>query len=206
MTLRTASLLFLAAFCLARPSSAAEVLHLGKFSNGDLSGWTEKVFKGKTTYTLFKDGEQTVVKAHSVKAASGLRKLPILRWSWKVSNLIQKEDIRKKSGDDFAARIYVVFPGTFFWQTRAITYAWATKMPKESTLPNPYTSNAIIISAESGAEKLGQWVHEERNIYEDYRRLFNKEPPEIGAVAIMTDTDDTQEDVTAFYGDIFLAP
>jgi hypothetical protein len=214
MSLRTALFLFLAAFSLARPAAAAETLHLGKFSSGDLSGWTEKTFKGKTAYTLFKDGDKTVVKAHSVNAASGLirkisadpRKLPILRWSWKVSNLIQKEDIRKKNGDDFAARIYVVFPGTFFWQTKAITYAWTAKMPKGATLPNPYTGNAMIISAESGAEKLGQWVNEERNIYEDYRRLFNKEPPEIGAVAIMTDTDDTQEDVTAFYGDIFLAP
>jgi hypothetical protein len=51
---------------------------------------------------------------------------------------------------------------------------------------------------------VGQWVSEERNIYEDYRKLFGKEPPQIGAVAIMTDTDDTQDEVTAWYGDIFL--
>lgn len=214
MMLRTFSLLTLIILILIRPDAGAETLHLGNFSSGELSGWTDKIFKGKTTYSLFKDGDKTVVKAHSFKAASGLikkisvdpRKFPILRWSWKINNLIQKEDIRKKSGDDFAARIYIVFPGTFFWQMKAITYAWTAKMPKESTLPSPYTGNAMIISAESGTEKLGQWVNEERNIFEDYKRVFKKDPPEIGAVAIMTDTDDTQEDVTAFYGDIFLAP
>jgi Protein of unknown function (DUF3047) len=194
--------------CLA----ASETLHLGRFSSGELSGWTDKVFKGKTTYSIVQEGERSVLKAHSNKAASGLikkvtvdpKKYPVLRWSWKVRNLIQKEDLLKKSGDDYAARVYVVFPRTF-WRMRAVTYAWSAKAPKESVHPSPYTSNAMIIAVESGGEKVGQWVNEERNIAEDYRKLFGEEPPEIGAIAVMTDTDDTHEEVTAFYGDISLS-
>ena len=154
----------------------------------------------------------TVFKAHSVKAASGLVrkvkiepvKFPILRWSWKVEHSLKKEDVTRKSGDDFAARVYVVFPRFFFWQTRAINYVWAAKMPKGSWAPNPYTSRAMIVAVESGDEKAGKWVMEERNYLEDYRKLFGEEPPKLGAVAIMTDTDDTGEEVTAYYGDIFL--
>jgi hypothetical protein len=63
----------------------------------------------------------------------------------------------------------------------------------------------MIIAVESGSEKVGQWVKEERNILEDYRKIFGEDPPEIGAVALMSDTDDTQEEVTAYYGDIYLA-
>ena len=81
---------------------------------------------------------------------------------------------------------------------------WASRLPKGSSVPSPYTSKALIVAVESGDEKAGQWVNEERNIYEDYRKLFGEEPPMLGAVAIMTDTDDTRDEATAYYGDIFL--
>ena len=54
----------------------------------------------------------------------------------------------------------------------------------------------------SGSAKLDQWVNEKRNVYEDYKKAFKEEPPMISGVAIMTDTDNTGESATAFYGDI----
>jgi hypothetical protein len=62
----------------------------------------------------------------------------------------------------------------------------------------------MMVAVESGDEKAGTWVTEERNVYEDYRRLFGEEPPMIGAVALMTDTDNTGGEATAYYGDITL--
>jgi hypothetical protein len=188
-------------------------LPVGIFSAGELSGWSDKGFKGKTKYSLATDEGRTVLKAESCKAASGLikkvsvdpKKLPIIRWSWKVSHSLKKEDIRSKKGDDFAARVYVVFPRTIFWKTRAINYVWANKMPKDSSAPSPYTSNAMIIAVETGDAKAGTWVTEERNVYEDYRKLFGEEPPTLGGVAVMSDTDDTEDEVVAGYGDITLA-
>ena len=193
-------------------SCAAEEVPVGRFSTGDLAGWSDKIFSGKTGYSLVNDGGRTVLKAHSKKAASGFikkvkldtRKFPLLRWSWKVERTNSKEDIRIKAGDDFAARVYVIFPRTFFWQMRAINYVWAAKMPKDSHVPSPYTGNAIIVAVESGDESAGAWVCEERNIREDYLRFFHEEPPELGGVAIMTDTDNTGEESTAWYGDIQL--
>lgn len=41
-----------------------------------------------------------------------------------------------------------------------------------------------------------------RNIVDDYRRAFGEDPPHVGAIAIMTDTDNTGETATAWYGDI----
>lgn len=195
------------------PVGANEQQAIGKFSVGDLTGWSDKVFKGKTSYSLASEDGISILKAHSVKAASGLikkvsidsKKYPVLRWSWKISHTLKKEDISKKSGDDFVARVYVVFPRTFFWRMRAINYVWAARMPKDSIAPSPYTTNSRIVAVESGEEKAGIWVSEERNIHEDYRRIFGEEPPRLGAIAVMTDTDDTQDEATAWYGDIFLA-
>lgn len=201
---------FLLSIVAAVPSLATELV-VGKFSAEDLGEWTEKSFRGKTEYSLTKDEGKSVLMAHSVKAGSGLvkkvsidaRKFPVLRWSWKVDHTLKKEDIRKKKGDDFAARVYVVFPRTFFWRMRAINYVWASKMAKDSHARSPYTSNSVIIAVESGDENINKWVTEERNIYEDYRKVFGEEPPLLGGVAIMTDTDDTQDEATAYYGDIF---
>ncbi len=93
---------------------------------------------------------------------------------------------------------------TFFWRTKAIVYVWSSKLAKGAAVRNPYTSNAIIVAVESGRERIGTWVREKRNYYEDYRRFFREEPPRLGAVAVMTDTDDTHDEATAWYGDIFL--
>lgn len=179
-----------------------------RFSPSEISGWSDKPFKGKTDYTL----EEGVLKAHSVKGASAkihkvaidTRKYPKITWNWRIDHVLKREDIRKKSGDDFAARVYVIFPRTFFWRMRAINYVWSAKMPKGSEAPSPYTGNSVIVAVESGEEKAGSWVSEERNIYEDYRRIFGEEPPLLGGVAIMTDTDDTQDEATAWYGEISL--
>jgi len=64
-----------------------------------------------------------------------------------------------------------------------------------------------MVAVESGDGNEGRWIDEERNLAEDYRRAFGEDPPRIGAVAIMTDTDNTGEDAVAWYGAIrFLPP
>jgi hypothetical protein len=200
------------ALLLLTPSGFCEDLLLGNFSAGDLSGWKPKVFKGETSYSLVSEGERQVLKAESRKAASGLykevnrdpREFPVLRWSWKIEGTIPKGDGRTKDGDDYAARVYVVFPRILFFRTRAINYIWANRLPKGTTLPNAFSANALMIAVESGDEKATTWVSEERNVYEDYRMLFGEDPPAIGAVALMTDTDNTGGESVAYYGDITL--
>ena len=193
---------------LAANVAPLQEIPVGRFSAGELTGWSDKIFKGKTSYTL----EGGYLKAHSVRAASGLikklsvdtRRYPRLSWSWRVEHSLKREDIKSKKGDDFAARVYVVFPRTFFWRMRAINYVWANKMAKGSEAVSPYTANSVIVAVQSGDEKAGTVVQEERDIREDYRRIFGEEPPLLGGVAIMTDTDDTQDEATAWYGDITL--
>ncbi len=191
---------------------AAEI-HVGDFTGKNLDGWKSKSFKGETQYTFVKEGDTTVLKAYSKASASGLFKkikinpgeYPVIRWSWKIDHTLKKEDAARKDGDDFAARVYVIFPSIFFWRTKAIIYVWSAKLPKGSSMRNPYSSNVIFVPVESGDEHAGKWVHEERNYFEDYRKLFGGDPPKLGAVAVMTDTDNTGEEATAWYGDIYLA-
>ena len=61
---------------------------------------------------------------------------------------------------------------------------------------------AVMIVVESGKARLNQWIEVTRNVYEDYKTLFNQSPPMISGVAIMTDSDNTRESAVAYYGDI----
>lgn len=70
-----------------------------------------------------------------------------------------KEDTSRKSGDDFVARVYVLFPRTFFWRLRAINYVWSSRIPVDAAEPGPYTDNVRIVAVESGPAKVGEWVH-----------------------------------------------
>jgi len=222
-------------------SSAAPVeavVDVGKFSTaaeGNIppAGWEPLVFPKiarHTGYVFVKDGDAVVVKATSAAAASGLthrvkidlRKYPIIKWRWKVSNVIEKSDVTRKAGDDYAARIYVTFAyepekvsfvkklkykagRALFGQDipiAAINYIWESKTPVDTIVDNAYTDFVKMIVMESGKDKVGQWVDEERNLYEDYKKAFGSEPPMVSGVAIMTDTDNTGESAIAYYGDI----
>ncbi len=114
---------------------------------------------------------------------------------------------RTKDGDDYSARVYVVVSGgVFFWRTRAINYVWSSNQPVGTSWPNAFTDNALMLAVRSGkSNDVGRWVQERRNVREDLRQLLGKEITQIDAVAVMTDSDNTQQSTSATYGDIYFS-
>ena len=185
-----------------------------------------------TAYSLVEDDGRTVVRAFSDASASGLiryskiavQQYPWIAWRWKISHVLDKGDVYSKKGDDYAARIYVAFEfspeGVSLWQRlryntanlaaggklpgSALNYIWANKAPEGTVVSNPYTDQTKMIVLQSGNIEAGQWISEKRNIAEDYEAAFGRKPPLIMGIAIMTDTDNTGESTTAYYGDIRL--
>ncbi|HET9866769.1 MAG TPA: DUF3047 domain-containing protein, partial [Nitrospira sp.] len=150
---------------------------------------------------------------------------PVVRWRWKIENLLKHSDVRRKSGDDYPARLYVTFeydPDKVSFPKKlkykagqalfgdipiaALNYIWDTKAPIGTVVDNAFTDFAKMIVVESGPAKVGLWVEESRNIYEDYKAAFGEEPPKINGVAIMSDTDNTKERTIAYYGNIQFVP
>ncbi|MEO5631400.1 MAG: DUF3047 domain-containing protein [Nitrospiraceae bacterium] len=218
-------------------AESPSVIEVGKFSSGTVGqaipdGWKPLTFKKipkHTSYEVVKDGGVTIVKAVSEASASGLiksvaidpKEYPIVRWRWKIDNVLQHSDVALKAGDDFPARLYITFeydPGRVNFGKKlkfkagqvlfgdipiaALNYIWETKTPIGTIVENAYTDFAKMVVVESGTQNVGIWIDEERNIYEDYKKAFGEEPPMINGVAIMSDTDNTKEQVTAYYGDI----
>ena len=50
-----------------------------------------------------------------------------------------------------------------------------------------------------------QWYFEKRNIKLDFETLHGKKINQIDGIAIMTDSDNSQSNATAYYGDIYFS-
>lgn len=186
----------------------------------------------QTEYTVGMDGDRYAIKAVSKNSASGIytevdlqpEMFQHISWEWKIDNFIEKGVATQKSGDDFPARLIVAFhyqpereplfkrvkyelvrliygrypPGS------ALVYVWDRAVPVGSMFDNAYTSWAKVVVLESGPSKVGKWVRERRNVYEDYRSAFGHDPPQMKFIGLMTDTDDTGEQAVGYYRQIMM--
>lgn len=183
-------------------------------------------------YRLVDEEGKRVVEATTDNSASGLiarvsvepGESLILRWRWKVSNVYKQGNAREKDGDDYPARIYVAFEfepeeAGFFERAKrktvevvfgeqlpgnALNYIWANRLPVGEIVANPFTDSTMMVAVNSGPDNTGEWVTVERDIVADYREAFGRNPPKLVGIAIMSDSDNTGESATAWYGDVSL--
>jgi len=150
-----------------------------------------------------------------------LKQTPILCWHWRVDAPLQHADMRKKSGDDYAARVYVSFAlpaESLGWVTRsklklarliwgeavpdaAINYVWDNQYPVGTRQPNAYTDRAYVIVSKSGDAHAGQWVAERHDVLKDVIEAFGVSEVNLIQLAVASDTDNTGEKAHAGFAD-----
>jgi Protein of unknown function (DUF3047) len=188
------------------------------FGPGWEGRWKSRDFRGKPQEARIEDdgdgngnGGNPVLRLDSSRSAgayfaavSGEPREVSFRW--KVdSGLTGRDSERSRRGDDYAARVFVLFdPPPLDGRTRAICYVWAREEPRESLYPSPYFTRVGTLVLESGADRANEWVSERRVIGDDFRRFFGSAPPPVRAVAVMVDSDDTRGRATAWFDDIVL--
>lgn len=188
---------------------------VGEFSSGKLDGWKEKSFVGHTEYQLMDDTGTLVLKANSQGSASiyykkmevDLQKTPILNWSWKVTQALPKNTKeRDRAGDDYSARIYVVYKyGLLPWSAVALNYIWASTEKVGTAWPSPYTKNDFMIPVETGVEQINKWRSYKKDVQRDFNKYLDWSVKKITGVAIMVDSDNTKTSASALFGDIYFS-
>lgn len=186
--------------------------------------------RGITKYDRITMDDGEVIRAVSDNSASGLvykvdidpYEYPIIEWRWMVTEVLEEGDLRSKKGDDYPARIYITFEydkknlglsdrikyglirtfTKYEIPLRAINYIWANKAEAGTIAPNAYTDWVYMIAVQSGNTDTGTWIVHTQNIVNDYEKAFGESLPRINGIAIMTDSDDTKGNASAFYGDI----
>lgn len=224
---------------MAAPSFAApEIPSFSAMSpGGPITGWQPLKSPRNvddTRYTLVEDAGTVVLKAEAEQSMSALvhhvrvevGRYPLLRWRWKIAAPLKTADMTSWDGDDYAARIYVMFDypeeklsfvnrmklrlaESLYGQdipTAALNYIWDNRHPVGTLQASTHSDRSRMIVLRSGAAQAGQWVTETRDLAADFRAAFGEDPPDVVAIVIATDTDNTGESATAWYGDIEFLP
>jgi hypothetical protein len=215
----------------------AEEILVGPFSSGSAggafpAGWRIATLPNvaATGFSMVDKDGVIAVQMDAANAAATLHRpvhidpadTPILRWRWRVRNLIEGADLKRKQGDDLPARLYVMFDYpldrlSFIERVKitlarsvsgtplpaaALCYVWDATLPASTTLRNAYTDRVWMIVVRSGSRRLDRWVMEERDVAADFRSAFGEEAPPITGIAVAADTDQTGETVRSWFGDI----
>lgn len=169
------------------------------------------------------------IEAHAVRSMAllarpvtiDLARTPILCWKWRIDAPLQSADMTQKSGDDYAARVYLSFavaPERLGLGTRlglglarslhgdqvpdaAVNYIWDNRHAVGTWQPNAYTERARMLVLRSGSAFAGRWVEERRDVSADFQAAFGHAPLKLTGVAIATDTDNTGEEARAGFAD-----
>ncbi|MCO5102818.1 MAG: DUF3047 domain-containing protein [Burkholderiaceae bacterium] len=151
-----------------------------------------------------------------------LQSTPVLCWLWRVDGVVQRADMRRKDGDDYAARVYVAFslpPEALGIALRlqlalgrslygellpdaAVNYVWDNRHPVGTRAFNAYTERAAMVVQRSGTAQVGRWVAERANVLADAKQAFGDLPFKASLLAVASDTDNTGEQARAGFAEL----
>jgi hypothetical protein len=204
--------LMAAVLLVSAPAWAEDRIVIADFSSGlDAAGvpigWQLKEKSGKADFAVVKDGDISAARFRSSNTSFSLQKevlidlkqFPVLAWKWKVTKLPVGGDFRKSKTDDQAAQLFVAFT-----KTKSIVYIWDTSAPQdlmESTSPVPFMTVKVVV-VRSGPMETGKWISESRNVYEDYKKMYGSEPPEVSGIRLQINSQHTGTSAESFFADV----
>ncbi|MFQ5847439.1 MAG: DUF3047 domain-containing protein [Candidatus Methylomirabilales bacterium] len=195
----------------AAPKKEVVVVDFGQEVAGVPQGWKLSKKTGEADLALVEDGSGPVLRLRSNASSFAIQKevnidltqTPFLVWEWKVTELPEGGDFRTQATDDQAAQLLVMFSPDVL-RTEVIAYIWDSTAPKgtvgEPTFPSvyPFLRMRTVVVESGGAEK-GKWVTVMRNVVEDYKKLFGRNPDNIDGIRIQINSQHTKSQAEAYW-------
>ncbi len=172
-----------------------------------------EIVKGEKEASYLQCSSKSSASGIVLKEEIDIHSHPLIRWRWKSEKIYEKGNGKTKAGDDYSIRVYILFrydpeKASFWTKTKyeaaklrfgeypplaTLNYVWSNHEHKEAFFESPYTSSAVIFPLDSGTQHLGTWREHSVNVLEDYRRAFGEDAPKTAQIAIMNDSDNTEE-------------
>lgn len=173
---------------------------------------------GHPVMQIYSNGSMSMM---AIPVNVDLKTTPVLCWRWRVNRVLQKADMTERSGDDYAARLYlsITIPkeqqslglrmqlglARSIWGDQipdgAINYVWDNRQPVGTTMANAYTDRVTMVVAQSGPQNVGNWTWQRQDLASDIARLFTPQAQPV-QIALAADTDNTGESVRTEFADI----
>ncbi|MEB3197520.1 MAG: DUF3047 domain-containing protein [Candidatus Sericytochromatia bacterium] len=190
---------------------------VGDFSAAGWRSWENVTYfpwSPKNDYRRLDTPDGPLIHVVSQDAASmlvrrveiDLTKEPIATWRWRIAAPIAGGDERKRETDDCAARVYFVWglkDRKDIFSAKGLAYVWGQTRRVGDIGGSPFTDQIAVMALRSGSAGAGAWQTERRDLEADYRAYFKAPPPgPITAIALLTDTDHTASQASAWYAPI----
>jgi hypothetical protein len=194
----------------ALSESTADRVVVVRFANSLPPGWEVQVRAGKPSYAV----ENGALHLKSRQDSYGLKRqvnldlasYPYLNWRWKAVSLPRGGDGRRQATDDQAAQVYVVFPRwPYEVRTQLLGYTWENVCPRGCRYTSPAWNLTRYVVLRDRSDRLGEWKTERVNVYEDYKRLFGSEPPQVGGVVIYINSQHTASSAESYVADVYFS-
>ncbi len=188
-----------------------------KFTKEELSKLEIRKVRGadnKTIYTVGSNDNGNFLKAIADNAASGLgkeikidlNKTPFINITWKIEKDLAGIKENTKKGHDFAARVFAVKKtGATPLSNRAINYVFSSNNEIGFNSPSPYTKKSIDNVLATTINNLDEWVTVKSNVKEDFKKFHDLDVNELDGIAIMADTDNSQNKSVSYYQNIYFS-
>lgn len=125
---------------------------------------------------------------------------PKLAWKWRALQL--PRGAREDGVNDTGGALYVTFSRDWLGRLRSIKYTYSTALPVGTVVS---FGRLKVIVAASGLDGFGHWIEVERNVADDYRRVFGKNPPKRPlSITLWSDSDNTNDVAEVDFDDIVL--
>jgi hypothetical protein len=126
---------------------------------------------------------------------------PWLQWRWRALSLPEGASERDKN--DTGGAIYVTFGSDWLGRPRSIKYTYSSTLPVGTVISFGRVLKVIVVS--SGRDGTGQWQTVKRNVVDDYRRVFDRDPPDRPeSITLWSDSDNTGSRAVVDYDDIVI--
>lgn len=144
-----------------------------------------------------------VVLSHKHGLDWNLEKRSHLRWTWRAKALPEGANEKYSSSNDTGGALYVTFDTDWLGRPKSIKYTYSSALPVGTTVD--YGPLKVLVVASKKEQGIDRWITHNRNVTEDYKRLFGSEPNKKPlAVMMWSDSDTMDSKATIDFDDILL--
>ena len=144
-----------------------------------------------------------VIRSHKNQLDWNLDKRPYLRWRWRAKALPDGGNEKYDRSNDTGGALYVTFDTDWLGRPKSIKYTYSSTLPVGTTVD--YGPLKVLVVASKPEQGTDKWISHERNVVQDYKRLFDEEPDKTPlAFVLWSDSDTLDETGTIDFDDILL--
>ena len=165
---------------------------LEDFSKGEADGfpqgWKASRSEAMTrqAYVVRREGELSFLKTKGVDSRMRIFKrvawdpktYPVVTWRWRARSPI--------TGTEPVAALFISLDQDFFGIPVNTKYIWSPNLVKRAVVEGGLFRPTQIV-LRNHLDKVGEWIEERVNAYEDFKRIHNHEPaPQAWGVSLVT--------------------